>query len=321
MGKTAFIFPGQGAQYIGMGLEMASEYPVARETFLLADEILGFKLSDTIFYGDAEELKKTEVTQPAIVATSVALLAVLRQYGIEPDGVAGLSLGEYSALIAAGSLTLEDTLPLVQKRGRYMQEAVPPGVGGMAAVLGLERSMVQKACREASGVGVVEPANYNSPDQIVVAGEIPAVRKACEIAKSLGAKRTVELPVSVSFHCSLLKGVEPLMERDLEQVNVKAASLPVVANVSAEYIKTPGQIREALVRQVSNAVMWQDSVEKLVSDGFDTFIEVGPGKSLTGLMKKIDPGVTARHMEDTKSLERVLELFMVKEEGRYALGG
>lgn len=321
MGKTAFIFPGQGAQYVGMGLEMAKMYPAARQVFRLADEVLGFNLSDTVFYGSEEDLKKTEVTQPAIVATSIAVLEVLRQYGLEPDGVAGLSLGEYSALVAAGSLAMEDALPLVQKRGRYMQEAVPPGVGGMAAILGLERSLVKEACRQASAVGVVEPANYNSPDQIVVAGEISAVRKACEIARELGAKRTVELPVSVSFHCSLLKGVEPLLERELEQVPVKAAAVPVVANISAGYVETPEQIREALVRQVSNAVLWQDSVEKLISDGFDTFIEVGPGKSLTGLMKKINPAVTARHVEDAKSLEKVLELLPAKEEGYYALGG
>lgn len=306
MGKVAFIFPGQGAQYVGMGQEMAAHFPVARHVFEQADDVLGMKLSEKVFTGSDEELKLTEVTQPAIVATSIACLEVLRQHGIQADGFAGLSLGEYSALIAADAMPFADALPIVQKRGRYMQEAVPPGVGGMAAILGLAREKVHEACRLASSEGVVEPANYNTPDQIVIAGEVAAIRKACEIAKDLGAKRTVELPVSVSFHCSLLKGVEPLLANDLAQVDMLPAHIPVVANISADYIHSVEAIRHALVQQVSHAVLWQDSMEKMITDGYDTFVEVGPGKSLTGLMKKINPGVWVHQVENMKTLEKVV---------------
>jgi [acyl-carrier-protein] S-malonyltransferase len=320
MSKIAFIFPGQGSQYVGMGREMAGTYAAARNVFAEADEALGMKLSEKIFYGSEDELKLTEITQPAIVATSVACLAVLGEYGLEAEGAAGLSLGEYSALIAAGSLPFAAVLPVVQKRGKLMQEAVPPGVGGMAAILGLARAGVVEACRLASSVGVVEPANYNSPDQIVVAGEVAAMRRACEIAREMGAKRVVELPVSVSFHCSLLRGVEPLLARELDDVAVVPVQMPVVANVSADYIQHPAEIRDALVRQVSHAVMWQDSVEKLIEDGYDTFVEVGPGKSLTGLMKKINPHVWVHQVEDCKSLEKVLAELGREEGGRYAVG-
>ncbi|MDW7678792.1 MAG: ACP S-malonyltransferase [Bacillota bacterium] len=320
MGKIAFIFPGQGAQYVGMGRDMAENFDVARRVFAQADEILKMKLTDTVFYGSEEDLKLTEVTQPAIVTTSVACLEVLRQHGVAAEGVAGLSLGEYSALIAAGSLLYADVLPIVQKRGRFMQEAVPPGIGGMAAILGLARDKVLEACRLASAEGVVEPANYNSPDQIVVAGEVAAIRRACDIAKELGAKRTVELPVSVSFHCSLLRSVEPLLQQELERISITKAELPVVANISADYIDEPGQICNALVRQVSHAVMWQDSVETLIRDGFDTFVEVGPGKSLTGLMKKINPNVWVHQVEDVRTLEKVLAVLGSEEGGQHAVG-
>ncbi|MBS4020907.1 MAG: ACP S-malonyltransferase [Dethiobacter sp.] len=321
MENNVFIFPGQGSQYVGMGKELAYNFSSARRVFEMADEALGRKLSDIIFSGTEDELRLTENTQPAIVAVSIACLEVLREHGLEASAAAGLSLGEYSALISAGSMSVSDALPLVQKRGRYMQEAVPPGVGGMAALLGLERSKVIESCLLASDTGVVEPANYNSPDQIVISGEITAVRRACEIAKGMGAKRAVELPVSVSFHCSLLKSVEPRLARDLEAVDVLTAKMPVVANISADYITSPSQIRTALIFQVSNAVLWQDSMEKLIRDGYNTFIEVGPGKALTGLMKKINPNVWVHQVEDRKSLEKVLSSLDGKEGENFGFGG
>lgn len=321
-GKLAFIFPGQGSQYAGMGRELAEHYPAARRVFSEADEVLGCKLSEIIFNGTAEELKQTEITQPAILATSVACLQVLRnEYGLMPDGAAGLSLGEYSALVCAGALSFAEALPLVQKRGRYMQEALPPGVSGMAALLGLSREKVLEACRLSAQLGVVEPANYNAPDQIVVAGELDALRHACQIARELGAKRAIELPVSVSFHCSLLKNVEVLLAGALDMVTLQNVSLPVVANVSADYVWTPQEIRFALIRQVSHPVLWQDSVERLAADGFDAFVEVGPGKSLTGLVRKILPGHWVHQAEDPQTINQVVTNLSRREEETYAATG
>ncbi|HHX74963.1 MAG TPA: ACP S-malonyltransferase [Firmicutes bacterium] len=318
MGKVAYIFPGQGSQYVGMGRELAENYSEARRVFAEADDVLGMKLSEIIFYSDEEQLKRTEITQPAIVATSLACLAVLRSLGCEPDAAAGLSLGEYSALVTASALSFEKVLPLVQKRGRLMQEAVPPGVGGMAAILGLDREKVHTACAEASVLGVVEPANYNAPGQIVIAGELPALRRACELAKMLGAKRAVELPVSVSFHCSLLKGVEPLLAEEIDKTSLQAVKIPVVANVSADYVTSPPAIKDALVRQVSRPVRWQDTVEKLAADGYDRFVEVGPGKALTGLVKKTLPGVWVHQAEDCGSLAKVLSVLQGESGEEYA---
>lgn len=320
-GKMAFIFPGQGAQYIGMGREIAQNYGIAGRVFAEADEILGFRLTEKVFYGTEEELKQTEVTQPTILATSIACLQVLRnEYGLNPYGAAGLSLGEYSALVCAGALSFDEALLLVQKRGRYMQEALPPGVSGMAALLGLEREKVLEACRLSAEYGVVEPANFNAPDQIVIAGELTALRNACRIAKELGAKRVIELPVSVSFHCSLLKNVEKLLAQALDSVTMVPANLPVVANVSAEYVRTPEEIRLGLIHQVSHAVLWQDSVEKFAADGYEIFVEVGPGKSLTGLVKKINPGLCAHHVEDLQSLRKVVKFLQQREEAIDAVG-
>jgi len=304
MGKIAFIFPGQGAQYVGMGKQLAEEFKSADAIFDQANEALGFDVKKMIFESDDETLKVTENTQPAILTTSIACLQALLEKGIKADVTAGLSLGEYSAHVAAGTISFADAVALVRKRGKYMQEAVPLGVGTMAAVLGLDGAAVVECCKAASDVGVVEPANFNCPGQLVVAGEVKAVEKVVELCKEKGAKRSMLLPVSAPFHCSLLKPAGDMLSKELEKVNVNDMQIPVVTNVTAEYLKDASKVKELLVRQVSSPVLWENSVIAMLNDGVDTFIEIGPGKVLSGFIKKISKEARTFNVEDIDSLNK-----------------
>lgn len=307
MGKIAFIFSGQGAQYVGMGKAIAQEYKSADGIFNQASEALGFDVKKMVWESDDETLKITENTQPTILTTSIACLQPLLEKGIKPDVVAGLSMGEYSAHVASGTMAFKDAVALVKKRGKFMQEAVPIGVGTMAAILGLENSDVIECCRAASSIGIVEPANFNCPGQVVVAGEIKAVEKVVELAKEKGAKRSMILPVSAPFHCSLLKPAGEKLAAELEKITLNDLNMPVVANVTAEYINDKSEVKNLLIRQVSNPVRWEDCVRRMIDDGVDTFIELGPGKTLCGFVKKINKEVKTLNVEDLESLQKTIE--------------
>jgi len=303
MGKVAFVFPGQASQYPGMGKELADRYPAARAVFAEADVALGFSISKMCFEGTEDELKLTANTQPAILAVSVAAARVLAEKGIAPDFVAGHSLGEYSALVTAGSLNFSDAIKLVRNRGTYMQEAVPTGEGAMAAIMGLSPAVVQDACKRAAEGEVCTPANVNSPDQTVISGHASAVKRAVEIASQQGAKRAVILPVSAPFHSPLMMPAQVKLEKDLRATKFSDLKVPVVTNVDADTIETGDQARDALIRQVTMPVRWEESMRMLLDEGVTTFIEVGPGRVLTGLMRQIERSVTTLNVEDEKSLQ------------------
>ena len=302
----ACVFPGQGAQKVGMGRQLAAEFPICRETFAQADAALGEPLSRLCFDGPEDRLLLTENTQPAILAMSVAVYRLARSRGLVPAFAAGHSLGEYSAHVAAGTLSYEDALRTVRRRGRYMQEAVPVGEGAMAAVLGLDEGAVAAACEEARVVGIVTPANLNAPGQVVIAGETAAVARAGELAKKRGAKRVIALAVSAPFHCPLMKPAEERLAPELRALVVHDPAVPVVANVDAEPKRDGRSAIEALIRQVSSPVRWEAVVRRLIAEGVRTFVELGPGTVLAGLIRKIDGSVTAVSIETADGLDQAL---------------
>jgi [acyl-carrier-protein] S-malonyltransferase len=303
--SIAFLFPGQGSQSVGMGKELAAMYPVAQETFDEADAALGYKLSQLCFEGPEEKLKLTEITQPAILTVSVAAYRVLESTGVSPQFVAGHSLGEYSAHVAAGTLDFQDAVRTVRSRGKYMQEAVPVGVGAMAAILMLPIETISEICKQAAQGEVCEPANINSPDQVVISGSKGAVERAAEMCKAKGAKRAVMLPVSAPFHCSLMQPAQDRLAADLKALTFHPMEVPLITNVDAKIIQSPDEARDALVRQVTGAVQWDRSMGTLVQKGVKTFVEVGPGKVLYGLMRQIDRAQTCFNVEDQATLQKL----------------
>jgi len=305
-GALAFLFPGQGSQLVGMGKELAEVHPVARQAFEEADEALGYKLSQICFEGPEEKLGLTEVTQPAILAASVAAWRVLNAKGVKPTYVAGHSLGEYSAHVAAGTIAFADAVRTVRNRGKYMQEAVPVGVGAMAAILGMDLEKVTVVCDHAAQGEVCQPANINSPEQIVISGHTAAVERATKLADEHGAKRAKILPVSAPFHCLLMKPAQDRLAADLHSVSFRRPAVPVVCNVDAASLDDADRSRDALIRQVTGPVKWEQSMRMLIAQGVRTFVEVGPGKVLSGLMRQIDRSKTCLNASDQVSLQKTL---------------
>jgi [acyl-carrier-protein] S-malonyltransferase len=305
--SIAFLFPGQGSQAVGMGKELTEHHAVARHTFDEADEALGYKLSQLCFEGPEDQLRLTEITQPAILTASVAAWRVLQEKGLTPAFVAGHSLGEYSAHVAAGTLSFADAVRTVRKRGKYMQEAVPVGVGAMAAILGMELEEVTAVCADAAQGEVCEPANINSSEQIVISGNTAAVERAAGLASDRGAKRAIMLPVSAPFHCALMKPAQDRLGADLAALAVQNPAIPVACNVDAVLLDDAGRSRDALIRQVTGSVKWNQSMQLLIAQGVERFFEVGPGKVLCGLMRQIDRSKGCTNVGDEASLQKTLE--------------
>ena len=311
MSKIAFVFPGQGSQSVGMCKEFYDTYPVVKQIFEEADDALGFSLTKLCFEGPDDQLRLTYNTQPAILTASTACAAVLKEHGLKCDVAAGHSLGEYSALVNAGAMSFADAVRTVRKRGQFMQEAVPVGEGSMAAVLGLASEKIVEICRsiEAEGGEAVQAVNFNCPGQVVIAGAVNAVNKACEALKEAGAKRCIPLSVSAPFHSTLMQPASVRLAEVLDGFTINDAAFPVVANVTAAEVVAGATIKELLVKQAAMPVLWETSVRNMVANGVDTFVEVGPGKVLTGFTKKIAKGLPALNVEDPASLEKTLAHF------------
>ena len=307
--SITFLFPGQGSQAVGMGKDLAANHAVARQTFEEADEALGYRLSQLCFEGPEEKLKLTEITQPAILTVSVAAFRVFREKGPKPNYIAGHSLGEYSAHVAAGTLKFADAVRTVRNRGKYMQEAVPVGVGAMAAILGMSLDKVTEVCRDAAQGEICQAANINSPEQIVISGHAAAIERAIKLAGERGAKKAVSLPVSAPFHCALMQPAQDRLAIDLEALNFQKPAFPVVCNVDAALITEAKPARDALIRQVTGSVKWDPSVRLLIEKGVTLFVEVGPGKVLWGLMRQIDRSKASLTAGDEASLQKTMSQF------------
>ena len=309
MSKLAFVFPGQGAQKVGMGKDFYDNYDVAKKMFKEADEALGYSIMKMCFEGPEDDLKLTANTQPAILTISCIANEILKENGVQPDITGGHSLGEYSALVAAGVLDFQDAVALVHKRGAYMQEAVPVGEGGMAAIIGVERDKIVEICQQVSSESPVQAVNFNCPGQIVIAGATKGVELAVEELKAAGAKKAVILPVSAPFHSTLMKPAAEKLAVELDKVTISDAKIPVVANVNAEILTKADDIKASLVAQAASPVLWEDCVARMKEFGADTLLEAGPGKTLCGFNRRIDKTIKSLNVEDVASLEKALDYF------------